>query len=81
DTQKLRETMQKYHINYAQVLDNDHDYWNKLHNQAWPAFYVVDKDGLVRGRFVGETHVDDQQAKEVEQLIGKLTQETTKAQQ
>jgi glutathione peroxidase-family protein len=78
DTQKLRATMRQYHISYAQVLDNDHDYWNKLHNQYWPAFYVVDKDGAVRGKFAGETHPDDEQAKEVEQLIGKLTQETPK---
>lgn len=72
---QLRSTMAKYSVSYPQLLDDNHDYWDSLNNQYWPAFYVVDKQGKIRGRFSGETHADDQQAKEIEDLIERLRKE------
>ena len=71
----MRETMASYQVMYPQILDDNHDYWNQLHNTYWPAFYIVDKQGNIRGKFAGETHPDDPQAKEVEALIVKLQKE------
>lgn len=68
----LRETMASYKINYPQVLDDDHHYWNQLNNRYWPSFYVVDKNGIILGKFAGETHAGDSQAKSIEDLIEAL---------
>ena len=57
------------------MLDNDYSYWKALGNQYWPAFYLVDKRGQIRGLFVGETHVGDANARAIEAAIGKLLAE------
>jgi hypothetical protein len=62
-------------VKYPQVLDDNHDYWNQLHNTYWPSFYVVDKNGNIRGKFAGETHANDRQALEIERLIDHLRKE------
>lgn len=72
---KLRETMASYKVTYPQVLDDDLHYWRQLNNRYWPAFYVVDKQGKIRGKFAGETHPNDSQAKRIENLIKALTRE------
>jgi thiol-disulfide isomerase/thioredoxin len=41
----------------------------------WPAFYVIDKRGAIRGRFVGETHSGDRRAGEIERQIEALLAE------
>jgi glutathione peroxidase-family protein len=68
----LRKAMADYKVTYPQVIDDDHQYWNQLNNRYWPAFYVVDKNGAIQGRFAGETHPDDPQAKDIEKLIESL---------
>ena len=76
DRTKLRETMAGYKVTYPQVLDDDHNYWRQLNNRYWPAFYVVDKQGKIRGKFAGETHPGDSQAKRIEKLIEELMKES-----
>lgn len=70
--QKLSE----FKITHPVMLDNDYSYWNKLGNHYWPAFYIVDRQGRIRGRFIGETHAGDRNAREVEGLIEKLLTES-----
>ena len=72
---KLRETMAKYDLIAPQILDDNHDYWGKLNNRYWPSFYVIDKKGVIRGHFAGETHAGDSQAQAIETLIAQLTKE------
>ncbi|MCI0414507.1 redoxin domain-containing protein [bacterium] len=76
DRNKLRETMASYKVTYPQVLDDDFAYWRQLNNRYWPAFYVVDKQGKIRGKFAGETHPNDSQAKRIEGLIEELMKES-----
>jgi len=71
----MRETMQKYRAKYPQVLDDSLEYWNALGNHYWPSFYIVDKQGKIRGRFFGEIHAGDSQAKRIETMIQGLTSE------
>ena len=54
------------------MMDNDFAYWRALRNRYWPTFYVADKNGVIQGVFVGETHEGDKRAKSVEKLITKL---------
>jgi glutathione peroxidase-family protein len=67
--------VKEFGLKHPVMLDNDFSYWKALDNQYWPAYYVVDKQGRVRGRFVGETHADDAQARKIEALIVTLTKE------
>jgi glutathione peroxidase-family protein len=57
------------------MLDNDFSYWKALDNHYWPAYYIIDKQGRIRGRYVGETHADDKQAHDIEALITNLLAE------
>lgn len=75
DRTGLRSTLSKYGVTYPQILDDDHAYWQSLGNTYWPSFYIVDKHGKIRGRFAGETHKDDSQAKQIENLIESLRKE------
>ena len=57
------------------MLDNDHSYWRAMKNRYWPSFYVVDKKGIVRGTFVGETHKGSKRARAIEKLVQQLIAE------
>jgi glutathione peroxidase-family protein len=67
--------VKEFGLKHPVMLDNDFSYWKALDNQYWPAYYVIDKQGRVRGRFVGETHADDARARKIEALIAKLIEE------
>lgn len=68
---KLRE----FKITHPVMVDNDYSYWKALGNRYWPAFYVVDRQGRVRGRFIGETHAGDRNARGMEAQIKALLAE------
>ena len=67
--------VKEFGLQHPVMLDNDFSYWQALDNQYWPAFYVIDKRGRLRGAFVGETHVDDPRAHKIEALIATLIAE------
>ena len=68
----MREEMKKLNMNYPQVLDDNYAYWKALGNTYWPSFYIIDKQGIFRGYYFGETHQDDSQAKKIEAVIAAL---------
>ena len=57
------------------VIDNGFKIWRSYKNRYWPAFFIVDKKGVVRGVYVGETHKGDRRARAIEGLIDKLLAE------
>lgn len=59
-------------IEYPVMMDNDMQFWRALGNRYWPAFYLVDRQANVVGVYIGETHVDDAQARAVEVHIDEL---------
>lgn len=65
----------EFKITTPVMLDNDYSYWKALNNRYWPAFYVVDKQGRIRGRFIGETHEADANARRIEAAIRAVLQE------
>jgi len=50
-------------------LDNDHAFWRGLDNHYWPAFYLVDRQGRIRYRAVGEMHRGTSRAQRFEEAI------------
>ena len=79
DHEKERENVvakiKKFMLHHPVMMDNDFAYWHSLNNKYWPAYYIVDKKGKIRGAFVGETHEGDPRAIQIENLILKLLKE------
>lgn len=67
--------IKEHNIQYPVMLDNDFSYWKALENQYWPAFYLVDKHGKLRGKTAGETHIGDANAMAIENAIQTLLTE------
>ena len=65
----------EFNITHPVVMDNDFSYWRALQNRFWPTFYLIDKQGRIRGRFVGETHSGDSNAKGIESAVRHLLEE------
>lgn len=65
---KIRE----FGLDHPVMMDNDFAYWKALGNRYWPAFYLIDRKGEIRARFVGETHEGDDQAHRIEAKIQEL---------
>lgn len=72
---RLEKKAEKYKLEHPIMMDNDFAYWKLMKNQYWPAFYLVDKQGVVRQRFIGETHSGGNQAKRIEAVIEQLLAE------
>ncbi len=68
---KIRE----FGLQHPVMMDNDFAYWRALNNRYWPAYYLVDKQGVIRHRHVGETHAGDARAVKIEAQIRALLDE------
>ena len=66
DKGRLLDKVQEFGLKHPVMMDNDLAYWRALGNRYWPAFYLVDKEGLVRYLHVGETHKGDRRARAIE---------------
>lgn len=72
---KLLDKVQTFALQYPIMMDNDLSYWEALGNRYWPSFYLIDKSGNIRGRYIGETHHGDHNAVAMEQQIIELLME------
>jgi thiol-disulfide isomerase/thioredoxin len=70
----VRQAVERLGIHYPVMIDEDSSYWRALHNQYWPAFYLIGRDGRLYGPVLGEMHVGDARAQQVERAIDLLLQ-------
>ena len=75
DRNNVAAKIEEFQLRHPVMLDNDFKYWRALNNRYWPAFYLIDKQGRVRHLHVGETHVGDARAKQIEAEIQTLLRE------
>jgi thiol-disulfide isomerase/thioredoxin len=61
-------------VTYPIAVDNDFAIWNALHNQYWPALYLVDAQGRIRYHHFGEGGYE-----ETERAIQELLTEAGKS--
>ncbi len=73
--QKLIDKIHEFGLKHPIMIDNNFSYWRALNNHYWPGYYLVDRQGTVRFRFVGEMHTNTAKAKLVEQEIERLLAE------
>jgi thiol-disulfide isomerase/thioredoxin len=69
-TEHLRREVASLEIMYPVVTDNDYQTWKAYNVEAWPTTFLLDKQGRIRWRHVGEGGYD-----EAERLIQKLLAE------
>jgi hypothetical protein len=60
---------------HSHFLDNEMRYWRALKHQYWPAMYVVDAKGQIRGKMIGEIHVGSARDRELSELVETLLRE------
>jgi hypothetical protein len=68
----VKHAVDRLGIHYAVMIDTDKSYWNALHNQYWPAFYLIGRDGHLYGPVLGEMHVGEARSQQLEQVIDQL---------
>jgi len=66
----VRREVSSLGIRYPVVTDNDYRTWNAYKVEAWPTVFLLDKQGQIRWKRVGEGDYD-----ETERLIQKLLAE------
>ncbi len=71
----VRAKAAEFKLKHPIMVDNDMRYWRALDNHYWPAYFLVDRQGRIRYRFVGETHAGSKQATAIESAIRKLLAE------
>ena len=54
DINNVREYVKDHAITYPVAIDNDFKIWRRFSNRYWPAMYLVDEQGNIRYRFIGE---------------------------
>ncbi len=62
-------------LDFPHYVDNDNAYWNALHNEYWPAHYLVDRCGRIRQISVGEVHLNEDSGRRLETGIEALLAE------
>ncbi len=72
----LENAIKSHSINYPIAQDNNYKTWLAYHNQFWPAYYLVDKDGNLVYSHFGEGHYDVTE-KAIKMLVGLEGQYTT----
>jgi hypothetical protein len=72
----VEQSVHKYQLANPIMLDTDYSYWNALGNSYWPAYYLVDRKGVIRYAAVGETHAGDANAQEMEAAVEQLLAES-----
>ena len=59
---KVTDAMRTLDVRYPVVQDNDSAIWNRFGVRAWPTTLLVDKQGVVRYRHIGEGAYDETEA-------------------
>ena len=70
DAHALKDAIGALDIKYPVAMDNDYRIWNAWGNRYWPAIYLIDRDGHVVYRHVGEGDYDRIEER-LRQLLGK----------
>ena len=70
DMRNVEQAVADLGITYPVALDNRYAIWNAFKNQYWPAHYLIDANGVMRGHHFGEGGYD-----ETESMIQALLKE------
>ena len=54
ELEKVEDAIKRFDIPYAVAQDNDRATWSAYNNRHWPTLYLIDKQGLIRYKHIGE---------------------------
>ncbi len=72
ERKQVERAVKRYNLDHPIMMDNDYAFWHALGNRYWPAFYLVDRDGVIAKRVVGEVREGDRRAAAMNELIEEL---------
>lgn len=75
DRERVAAKVAEFGLHHPVMIDNDFSYWKAMGNRYWPAFYLIDRKGVLRDVFVGETHAGDRNAERIERRVRELLAE------
>jgi thiol-disulfide isomerase/thioredoxin len=55
----VENAISRFGFSFPVALDNDETIWNAFHNAAWPADFLIDKDGRIAYMHIGEGDYGD----------------------
>ncbi|GJL77908.1 MAG: hypothetical protein NPINA01_08970 [Nitrospinaceae bacterium] len=67
NSKNVKNAVKEHGLTYPIALDNGFKLWRAYKNRYWPAFYLIDKNGMVR-----YTHFGEGRYKEIEAAIASL---------
>lgn len=73
DENNVRQAVHDLGIAYPVAMDNRFAIWNAFENDAWPAHYLIDGQGRIRDRHVGEGAYEETEQM-IQRLLGELHQ-------
>jgi len=62
NSNNVKNAVKKYGLTYPIALDNGFKLWRAYRNRFWPAFYLIDKQGMVRYTHFGEGRYKEMEA-------------------
>ena len=68
DIHNVSRYVEEHGLQYPVAIDNGAATWSRYGNQAWPAWYLIDKHGIIRHVHVGEGEYA-QTEREIEALL------------
>ncbi|MFT4581225.1 MAG: thiol-disulfide isomerase/thioredoxin [Gammaproteobacteria bacterium] len=75
DPTKVAAKIEEFGLTCPIMVDNDYSYWNAMENRFWPAFFLIDKHGVIRNVYFGETHEGDSQARKMATALSRVAKE------
>ena len=73
DTENIRKIILRYNIEHPVINDDNFKIWNQYAVQAYPTQVLIDPDGYIAGRFVGEGYFT-----EIDKAVGEVAEEFRK---
>ncbi len=71
DIDNVADAIERFGVTYPVAIDNDRQSWRAYSQRFWPTTYLIDKNGRIRYRHIGEfSRGSDQEAVAIiEQLM------------
>jgi thiol-disulfide isomerase/thioredoxin len=66
---RVRQATEDRAIDYPVALDSDYAIWSAFDNNAWPALYFVDTEGIIRDDHFGEGRYEESE-RVIQRLLG-----------
>lgn len=63
DLDNVAAAIERLEVTYPVAIDNERETWNAYSQRYWPTTYLIDKNGRIRYKHIGEfTRGSDQEA-------------------